>query len=112
MADQERSRRFYETFFGFDCDGELDGEGCLHLSDAEGFDLTLAAGPNVSPSASLHFGVRVADPDSVRRLRARLSGENVEVGELFESDDRSRSSAGIPTAIRSKPSGRLHANDP
>jgi catechol 2,3-dioxygenase-like lactoylglutathione lyase family enzyme len=22
VADQQASRRFYETFFGFDCDGE------------------------------------------------------------------------------------------
>lgn len=27
VADQQASRRFYETFFGFDCDGEPDMEG-------------------------------------------------------------------------------------
>jgi hypothetical protein len=48
VADQQRSRRFYERFFGFDSDGEPDGEGCLHLTDGHDFDLTLAAGPNAS----------------------------------------------------------------
>jgi hypothetical protein len=57
VADQQRSRRFYETFFGFVCDGDPDREGCLHLTDADDFDLTLVARPNVSPSASLHFGI-------------------------------------------------------
>jgi hypothetical protein len=37
--------RFYETYFGFDCDGKPDAEGCLHLTDADGFDLTLVARP-------------------------------------------------------------------
>jgi catechol 2,3-dioxygenase-like lactoylglutathione lyase family enzyme len=88
VTDQERSRRFYETFFGFECDGEPDGEGCLHLTDSGNFDLTLVVEPDVSPSPSLHFGIRVADPDSVRRLLVRLSSENIETGELFESDSR------------------------
>jgi len=26
VADQRRSRQFYETFFGFDCDGKPDAE--------------------------------------------------------------------------------------
>jgi hypothetical protein len=73
VADQQRSRRFYETFFDFDCDGEPDSEGCLHLTDAHDFDLTLVARPNVSPSPALHFGIKVADPGSVRRLLPRLS---------------------------------------
>jgi catechol 2,3-dioxygenase-like lactoylglutathione lyase family enzyme len=45
VADQQRSRRFYQTFFGFDCDGNPDAEGCLHLTDVDDFDLTLAARP-------------------------------------------------------------------
>jgi hypothetical protein len=50
VADQQPSRRLYGTFFGFDCDGEPDNEGCLHLTDADDFDLTLVARPNVSLS--------------------------------------------------------------
>ena len=88
VADQERSRHFYETFFGFDCDGEPDSEGCVHLRDADDFDVTLVVQPDVSPSPSLHFGIRVADAGAVRRLLARLSAANVETGELFESESR------------------------
>jgi catechol 2,3-dioxygenase-like lactoylglutathione lyase family enzyme len=71
VADQQRSRRFYEVFFGFECSGELDSDGCLHV-DAGDFDLTLVAQADVSPPRSLHFGVRVGDP----------------AGELFDSDRR------------------------
>jgi catechol 2,3-dioxygenase-like lactoylglutathione lyase family enzyme len=90
VGDQQRSRRFYETFFDFACDPEPDAEGCLHLTDVDGFDLTLAARPMVSPSSSpsLHFGIKVADADSVRRLRVRLARESVQTGDLFESESR------------------------
>jgi catechol 2,3-dioxygenase-like lactoylglutathione lyase family enzyme len=88
VADQQRSRRFYETFFGFACDGELDAEGCLHLADVDGFDLTLVAQATVSPSPSLHFGIELSDTDAVRRLLARLQQEDVQIGELFEGESR------------------------
>jgi len=70
------------------CKGGLDSEGCLHLTDADDFDLRLVARPNVSPSASLHFGIRAADPDSVRSLLTQLTAENVKTGDLFEGDGR------------------------
>jgi catechol 2,3-dioxygenase-like lactoylglutathione lyase family enzyme len=88
VADQERSRRFYETFFEFDCTGEPDPEGCLHLTDGDDFDLTLVGRPEVSPPASLHFGIRVADPESVRRVRSMLAAADVETGDLFEGERR------------------------
>jgi lactoylglutathione lyase len=88
VADQQRSRRFYETFFGLECDGEPDGEGCLHLTDGDGFDLTLVPRPDASPSSSFHFGIDGRDADAVRRLRGRLSTEDVRTGDLFVSDSR------------------------
>jgi catechol 2,3-dioxygenase-like lactoylglutathione lyase family enzyme len=88
VTDQNRSRRFYETFFGFECGGEPDSEGCLHLTDADGFDLTLVARTYVSPSPSLHFGIRVGDAHAVRRLLARMADEAVDTGELFQSGSR------------------------
>jgi hypothetical protein len=75
-------------FFGLGSDGKPDAEGCLHLTDADGLDLTLVARPVVSPSSSIHFGIKVADADSVRRSLARLADEDVRVGELFESESR------------------------
>jgi hypothetical protein len=92
---------------GFVCNGELDSEGCLHLKDADGFDVTLARRLDVSPPSTLHFGIRLADPDSVHRLLTRLSAENVETGELFTSHHRVGFHCFDPSAIESKSSG-LH----
>jgi len=50
--------------------------------------LTLVGRPTVSPPTSLHFGIGLADAESVRRLLVRLMRENVQTGELFESQDR------------------------
>ena len=86
--DQQRSRRFCETFFEFGCAGALDTEGCLHLTDGHDFDLTLVAQPDVSPATSLHFGIRVDDAGSVRRLLSRLAAEDVRTGRLFEGEHR------------------------
>src|SRR6266536_244171 len=88
VADQQRSRRFYETFFGFSCDGKADAEGCVHLTDMDDFDLTLVGRSTVSPPSSLHFGIGLADAESVRRLLVRLMREDVQTGELFASEDR------------------------
>ncbi len=88
VTEQARSRRFYERYFGFACDGEPDGEGCLHLTDADDFDMTLAPGPVVSPPSSLHFGIRVADAESVRRLLERLIEDGVQAGDLYDGGSR------------------------
>jgi catechol 2,3-dioxygenase-like lactoylglutathione lyase family enzyme len=68
VTDQERSRRFYESYFGFDArppriyDGDV-----LMLYNADGFSLALgqAEGPIHVPSF-LHFGLRAGSPDEVR----------------------------------------------
>jgi hypothetical protein len=60
----------------------------LHLTDADDFDLTLVAASGVSPSPSLHFGIRVANPQSARRLLRQLSVKGVKTRELFESEER------------------------
>jgi hypothetical protein len=72
----------------------LDAEGSLHRRDVDDFDLTLVARPKVSPTTSLHFGIRLADAESVRRLRARLAQEEVQTGEIFESDGDRHASCG------------------
>jgi hypothetical protein len=42
----------------------------------------------VAPAPSLHFGSELADADSVQRLVARLLREDVQTGELFDSEER------------------------
>ena len=78
VADQERSRRFYASL-GFTSDGVPDGEGCLHLTDEGDFDLTL------SPSGSLHFGIRLDSADAVRAMRAAIDDGT---SALFESAEK------------------------
>jgi catechol 2,3-dioxygenase-like lactoylglutathione lyase family enzyme len=75
VTDPERSRRFYERYLGFACDGEPDAEGCLHLSDAEDFDLTPAPATTALedgvPAGDLYedegkVAFQCSDPDGYR----------------------------------------------
>jgi catechol 2,3-dioxygenase-like lactoylglutathione lyase family enzyme len=89
VSDQERSRRFYETYFGFDAaparryDGDV-----LMLYDASGFSLALghAVGPIELP-AFLHFGVHAASPEEVRTFRARLRADGVPIVDEWDEAD-------------------------
>jgi catechol 2,3-dioxygenase-like lactoylglutathione lyase family enzyme len=89
VTDQERSRRFYESYFGFDARParRYDG-GVLMLYDAEGFSLAL--GPTDEPirlPAFLHFGVHMPDPESVRSFRERLRRDGVEIVEEWDEPE-------------------------
>ena len=86
VADQDRSRRFYETYFGFDAEParEYDG-GVLMLYNADGFSLAL--GPTEEPIAFpsfLHFGVHLASAEDVRQFRSRLAADGVPILEEWE----------------------------
>jgi catechol 2,3-dioxygenase-like lactoylglutathione lyase family enzyme len=87
VADQERSRRFYERYFGFGArPARRYDDGVLMLYDAAGF--ALALGPAAEPIARpawMHFGVGLPDRDAVLALRDRLTADGVElVGEWDE----------------------------
>jgi catechol 2,3-dioxygenase-like lactoylglutathione lyase family enzyme len=76
VSDQERSRRFYETYFGFGArPARRYDDGVLMLDDANGFALALGlaekriAPPHWVPSAG---GMR--DRDAVRALRDLTDG--------------------------------------
>ena len=89
VSDRERSRRFYETYFGFDAEPakEYDG-GVLMLYNADGFSLAL--GPTEEPVAFpsfLHFGVHLSSPDAVRALRGRLAAGGVTIAEEWEEPE-------------------------
>jgi catechol 2,3-dioxygenase-like lactoylglutathione lyase family enzyme len=75
VADQARSRRFYETYFEFDPAG----------------DMTLALGETSEPislPAFLHFGFRAAaGPEEVRAFRSRLAGDGIEIAEFWDEPD-------------------------
>jgi catechol 2,3-dioxygenase-like lactoylglutathione lyase family enzyme len=90
VRDQKRSRRFYETWFGFDPatayvaeDGTLllEGPGDVLLALAETDE------PIVLPSF-LHFGFEGAEtPAEVRAFRDRLEAGGVEIAEFWDEPD-------------------------
>lgn len=89
VTDQERSRRFYESYFGFDARParRYDG-GVLMLYDAQGFSLAL--GPTDEPirlPAFLHFGVHMPDPESVHSFRERLRRDGVQIVEEWDEPE-------------------------
>jgi len=89
VTDQERSRRFYESYLGFDAQPARQyDDGVLMLYNASGF--ALALGPAQEPirlPGFLHFGVGLAAPDEVRAFRDRLAADGVEiVGEWEEAE--------------------------
>jgi catechol 2,3-dioxygenase-like lactoylglutathione lyase family enzyme len=89
VADQERSRRFYETYFGFGArPARRYDDGVLMLYNAAGFALALGPGVETPPrSAWIHFGVALPDADAVRTLRDRLVRDGVELVEESEEPD-------------------------
>ena len=90
VADQTRSRRFYETYFEFDPETAWVADDGVLLIDGPG-DVTLALGTTDEPIALpsfLHFGFRAAaDPDEVRTFRDRLSADGVEIAEFWDEPD-------------------------
>lgn len=89
VRDRERSRRFYETYLGFDAGPSREyDDGVLMLYDARGF--ALALGPTDEPisfPSFLHFGLGLDSPSAVRTFRDRLVADGIEVvGEWEEPD--------------------------
>jgi len=89
VSDQERSRRFYEAYFGFDAEPArwYDG-GVLMLYNAEGFSLAL--GPTeeaISLPAFLHFGVHLPSPEAVHTFRSRLRAGGVPILEEWDEPE-------------------------
>ncbi|HEY7196437.1 MAG TPA: VOC family protein [Gaiellaceae bacterium] len=86
VSDQERSRRFYEIYFGFDAHPPRRyDDDVLMLYNAQGF--ALALGPTDEPiplPRFLHFGFSASSPEEVRAFRERLVGDGVELAEEWE----------------------------
>ncbi len=89
VSDQERSRRFYETYFGFGArPARRYDDGVLMLYDANGFALALGlAEERIAPPTWMHFGVGMRDRDAVRALRDRLAADGVELVEEWDEPD-------------------------
>jgi catechol 2,3-dioxygenase-like lactoylglutathione lyase family enzyme len=89
VSDQERSRRFYESYFGFDArPPRRYDDDVLMLYNAEGFSLAL--GPTeeaIRLPGFLHFGVGLESPEAVRAFRERLAADGVTVVEEWDEPD-------------------------
>jgi len=89
VHDQERSRRFYETYFGFGArPPRRYDDGVLMLYDADGFSLAL--GPTdeeIRLPRFLHFGKRLRSPEDVRRFRDRLAGDGIPIVEEWDEPE-------------------------
>jgi catechol 2,3-dioxygenase-like lactoylglutathione lyase family enzyme len=89
VTDQERSRRFYETYFGFGAaPARRYDDDVLMLYDANGFSLALGPveGPIELPPF-LHFGVHAGSPEEVHAFRARLRADGVPIVEEWDEPD-------------------------
>jgi catechol 2,3-dioxygenase-like lactoylglutathione lyase family enzyme len=89
VRDQERSRRFYETYLGFGArPARRYDDGVLMLYDANGFALALGlAEERIARPTWMHFGIGLRDPETVRALRDRLVADGVELVEEWDEPD-------------------------
>ncbi len=88
VHDQDRSRRFYERYLGFEPEPEPREDGVLILHDVAGFSLAL--GETDEPLALppfLHFGTGLDSADEVRAFRDRLVGDGVELVGWWDEPD-------------------------
>ena len=86
VSDQERSRRFYETYFGFDAlPPRRYDDGVLMLYNRDGFSLALGrTDEEIRLPAFLHFGVRLPSPEAVREFRQRLAADGIPIAEEWD----------------------------
>jgi catechol 2,3-dioxygenase-like lactoylglutathione lyase family enzyme len=85
VRDQERSRRFYETYLGFGArPARRYDDGVLMLYNAAGFALALGPFEPIARPDWMHFGVGLPDRDAVLALRARLAADGVELVEEWD----------------------------
>jgi catechol 2,3-dioxygenase-like lactoylglutathione lyase family enzyme len=88
VRNQERSRRFYETYFDFDpLTARVAEDGVLLIDGPDGVRLALAETDEpIRLPSFLHFGFRAAgSPAEVRGFGDRLAGDGIEIVE--ESDE-------------------------
>jgi catechol 2,3-dioxygenase-like lactoylglutathione lyase family enzyme len=86
VTDQERPRRLYETYFGFDAEPPRSyDDGVLML-----YNVALAFGPVEGPielPRFLHFGIGLRSPEEVRAFRDRLVRDGVPIAEEWDERD-------------------------
>jgi catechol 2,3-dioxygenase-like lactoylglutathione lyase family enzyme len=89
VQDEQRSRAFYERWFGFgDQEPRRYPDGTLMLYGPGDVALALgAAEGRPRLPAFFHFGFTLDDPGDVRELRGALEREGVEITEFWDEPD-------------------------
>ena len=89
VSDQQRSRHFYETYFGFDAEpARWYGGGVLMLHNRDGFSLALGETDEaIRLPTFLHFGIRLPTPGDVHAFRRRLADDGVPIVEEWDEPD-------------------------
>ena len=83
VGDQERARRFYETYCGFGAESPRQyDDGTVMLYDGAGFSLALGIESFVP-----HFGVGLDDAEQVREMARTLDQDGVEIVEQWDEPD-------------------------
>jgi catechol 2,3-dioxygenase-like lactoylglutathione lyase family enzyme len=89
VSDQATSRRFYETYLGFDASPPRRyDDDVLMLYNAAGFTLALGETDQpISLPGFLHFGTGLPSPADVRSLEERLVADGVEIVGSWDEPD-------------------------
>ena len=89
VGDEDRSRRFYERYFGFDARSPRRyDDGVLMLYSRDGVALALGPGdPQARLPRFFHFGFVMSDADAVRNLRREFESDAIEIVETVEEPD-------------------------
>ncbi|WP_157610437.1 VOC family protein [Spirillospora albida] len=84
VRDEQRSRRFYETYFEF-TSAHVGGHGTIIVRNADGFELALHGGQDAEPPAAfLRFAFRLFAPEEVEDLLSRMQTDGVDIVEQYE----------------------------
>ena len=89
VRDQDRSRRFYEAYFGFGAQpARRNEDGVLMLYNADGFSLALGpTAETITLPSFLHFGIHVTSPGEVRAFRDRLRADGLPIVEEWDEPE-------------------------
>jgi catechol 2,3-dioxygenase-like lactoylglutathione lyase family enzyme len=89
VSDQQRSRRFYELYFGFDAQpARRYDDGVLMLYNQDGFSLALGeTNEPIRLPRFLHFGIGLQTTDEVHAFRRRLAEDGIPIVEEWDEPD-------------------------
>jgi catechol 2,3-dioxygenase-like lactoylglutathione lyase family enzyme len=87
VRDEAASRRFYETYFGFEVARRAE-DGTLMMRNGDSFSLALGRwNEGVKLPEFLHFGFAASTPDEVHTYAARLRADGFELVEGWDERD-------------------------